>query len=126
MPRPFKTRCIARLPGVTVFKPAGVPARELNPVEIHLDELEAIRLVDGEGLDHAEAAERMKVSRPTVGRILERVRKKIAHALVEGEALFIEQGAAPVEHIGEPRRQGKGQRKKTGQGKTAKTQGKSV
>ena len=99
MPRPFKIRCIAHLPGVTVFKPAGVPSRGLAQVEIHLDELEAIRLVDGEGLDHAQAAERMKVSRPTVGRILGRARKKIAQALVKGEALAIEQGAAPVEHV---------------------------
>lgn len=98
MPRPFKPRCIAHLPQVTVFKPAGIPAPLLTRAEIHFDELEAIRLVDGEGLDQAQAAERMKVSRPTVGRILKRVRRKIAKALVEGEALFIEQGAAPVEH----------------------------
>jgi predicted DNA-binding protein (UPF0251 family) len=91
-----------------VFKPAGVPAKELTQVEIHLDELEAIRLVDGEGLDHADAAERMKVSRSTVGRILERVRKKIAQALVEGQALFIEQGDAPIEQVGEAKtRRGK-------------------
>ena len=99
MPRPFKTRCIAHLPGVTVFKPAGIPARELTKVEIHLDELEAIRLVDLEGLTHAQAAQEMKVSRPTVGRILGQVRKKITMALLEGKALFIEQGPAPVEHI---------------------------
>ncbi len=107
MPRPYKTRCIAHLPGVTVFKPAGVPAKELTQVEIHLDELEAIRLVDGEGLDQAEAAERMKVSRPTVGRILKRVRKKIAQALVGGEALFIEQGDAPIKKIGAAKRKRK-------------------
>jgi predicted DNA-binding protein (UPF0251 family) len=110
MPRPFKTRCIANVPGITVFKPAGIPARELTKVKIHFDELEAIRLVDGEGLDQAQAAERMKVSRPTVGRILGRVRKKIARALVEGEALFIEQGDAPVQHFAphsERRRRGR-------------------
>lgn len=105
MPRPFKTRCIAHIPGVTVFKPAGIPARELTKVEIHFDELEAIRLVDGQGLDHAQAAKRMGVSRPTVSRILERVRRKIAQALVEGEALFIEEGEAPVEHVGDKSRQ---------------------
>jgi len=99
MPRPFKTRCIARLPGVTVFKPAGIPARDLTRVAVHFDELEALRLVDGEDLNHAQAAERMKVSRATVGRILERARKKIAQALVEGKALFIEQGDAPIEPV---------------------------
>lgn len=100
MPRPFKTRCIAQLPGITVFKPAGIPARELTRVVVHFDELEALRLVDGEALNHAQAAERMKVSRATVGRILEKVRKKIAQALVEGRALFIEQGDAPIEQVG--------------------------
>ncbi len=104
MPRPYKKRCIGQLPDVTVFKPAGIPARELKRVEIHLDELEAIRLVDGEGLDQATAAKRMAVSRPTVGRILSKVRNKIAVALVEGKALFIEQGLAPVEHIAQPDR----------------------
>ena len=98
MPRPYITRCVARLPGVTVFKPAGVPMSELRRMEIHLDELEALYLVDGRGLEQAEAAESMKVSRATVGRILRGVRKKVAVALAEGRALFIEQGAAPVEH----------------------------
>ena len=113
MARPFKTRCIARLPGVTVFKPAGILARELSRVEIHFDELEALRLVDGEDLDHSQAAERMKVSRATVGRILERVRKKIAQALVEGKALFIEQGDAPIEHVGvAKKRRGGGEKKR--------------
>jgi len=112
MPRPFKTRCIARLPGLTVFKPAGTPTRELTRVEVHFDELEALRLVDGEALSHAQAAERMKISRATVGRILERVRKKIAQALVEGKALFIEQGDAPFEHVGAVMKPGAGRRKK--------------
>jgi predicted DNA-binding protein (UPF0251 family) len=99
MPRPFKARCIAHIPGVTVFKPAGIPAAKLSRITIHLDELEAIRLVDGKGLDHAQAAEQLNVSRPTTGRILERARRKIAQALVEGKALYIEQGDAPVEHV---------------------------
>ena len=97
MSRPYKTRCVARVPGVTVFKPAGVPAAELAKVEIHLDELEALCLVDGKGLDQARAAALMKVSRPTVGRILERARRKVAEALAEGKAMYIEQGAAPIE-----------------------------
>jgi uncharacterized protein len=97
MPRPFKMRCVAHTPDVTVFKPAGVPARQLKRVELHLDELEALRLVDGEGLEQEQAAESMRISRPSVGRTLERARRKVAQALVEGLAIFIEQGAAPVE-----------------------------
>ncbi len=91
------------MPEVTVFKPAGVPARQLERVNLHLDELEALRLVDGEGMDQAEAAQHIKVSRPSVGRILERARRKVAQALVQGQAIFIEQGDAPVEHRPSPR-----------------------
>jgi len=95
-------------------------------VEVHFDELEALRLVDGEALNHAQAAERMKVSRPTVGRILERVRKKIAQALVEGKALFIEQGDAPIEHIGATKKRRGGRRRKSDEAKTSETTGKST
>lgn len=108
MPRPFKMRCVARIPDVTVFKPAGVPAKQLRRVTLHLDEFEALRLVDGEGMDQAEAAIHMKVSRPSVGRILERARRKITQALVEGQAIFIEQGKAPVEH---PKQTGRGRKR---------------
>ena len=96
MPRPFKIRCIGHLPGVRAFKPAGVPGRNLVKTTLHFDELEALRLVDGEGMEQAEAAARMQVSRPTVGRILSRARAKVAKALVEGHALLIEEGSAPV------------------------------
>jgi len=102
MPRPFKTRCVANRTGVTVYKPAGIPASRIERVEIHLDELEAFCLVDGNGLEQAEAAKSMKVSRATVGRILRGVRRKIAHAMVHGHAMFIEQGHAPVEHRSPP------------------------
>lgn len=99
MPRPFITRCVSRRTGTTVFKPAGIPACELTQVELHLDELEALCLVDGQGMEQVEAAALMKVSRATVGRILRAARKKIAHALVHGEAICIEPGKAPVEHV---------------------------
>ena len=98
MPRPFITRCVATLPAVTVFKPAGVPVRDIRKVVIHLDEWEALCLVDSQGLEQAAAAVRMKVSRATVGRILRRARKKVAQALHDGCALFITQGDAPVVH----------------------------
>jgi predicted DNA-binding protein (UPF0251 family) len=55
-----------------------------------LDEMEALRLADLEGLYHENAADRMKVSRATFGRILESARKKVARALLEGKALKID------------------------------------
>jgi len=85
-------RLIAHRPPVTVFKPAGVPARTLQWLRLALDEYEALRLADYEGLSQEEVAERLGVSRPTVSRILEDARRTVMQALVEGQALAIEGG----------------------------------
>jgi uncharacterized protein len=75
-----------------IFKPAGVPARQLEAVEIGLDELEALRLADLEGLYQDAAAERMGVSRPTFGRLIERARHKIASALMDSKMIVFKGG----------------------------------
>ena len=64
----------------------------LEEVVVTVDELEAIRLADFEGLYQAEAAEKMQISRQTFGRILESAHKKIAVALVEGKSLVFDGG----------------------------------
>ncbi len=92
MPRPKCCRRIAREPGCVHFKPAGIPARDLEVVILEIDELEAIRLADLGGLYHEKAAEQMNVSRQTFGRIISSARKKVAQALVEGMVLRIEGG----------------------------------
>jgi uncharacterized protein len=97
MPRPPIERSVAGVPRVTLFKPAGVPARELERLQLAVDELEAMRLVDLEGLSHEQAAEVMGVSRQTVGRVLERGRAKVAEALVAGKAILIGGGQYRVE-----------------------------
>jgi len=84
------------MPGVTYFKPAGIPLRFLGEVQLSLEEAEAIRLKDIEGLDQAGCAERMNISRPTVQRILESARKKIADALLNGKAIRIEGGTVEM------------------------------
>ena len=61
----------------------------LDEVVLTLDELEALRLADLEGLYHDRAAERMGISRTTFGRILSEARKKVADALVGGKVLGI-------------------------------------
>ena len=53
------------------------------------DELEALRLVDYEGLLQEEAAVRMRVSRGTVWRCLDSARRKVAAMLAEGRELII-------------------------------------
>jgi predicted DNA-binding protein (UPF0251 family) len=97
MARPPIERSVAGVPRVTLFKPAGVPGRELEQLQLAVDELEAIRLVDLEGLSHEQAAEVMGVSRQTVGRVLERGRAKVAEALVAGKAILIGGGQYRVE-----------------------------
>lgn len=78
------------------FKPAGVPARELEQIFVQVDEIEALRLTDLLGLSQEQAAERLGVSRQTVGRVLEEARSKVADALVNGKALIIQGGAYHV------------------------------
>lgn len=92
MPRPFKHRQINAQPISVVYKPAGIPARELEWITLHLDEFETIRLLDHQGMDQQQAAEVMGVSRPTITRIYSSARKKIATALALGQAICIEGG----------------------------------
>jgi predicted DNA-binding protein (UPF0251 family) len=73
---------------------------ELEEVVLTLDEFEAIRLADLDGLYQDQAAAMMGVSRPTLSRVVESGRRKVADALVHGKALRIEGG--PV-HLGAPR-----------------------
>jgi predicted DNA-binding protein (UPF0251 family) len=98
MPRPFKCRRVSFLPGVTYFKPAGIPMRLLEEVNISLDELEAIRLKDLERLEQEQGAEKMNISRPTFQRILSSGRQKLADALLNGRALRIEGGNFELIH----------------------------
>jgi uncharacterized protein len=90
MTRPKKCRCIAGIPEATYFKPRGIPLVDLVEVFLHLDEMEALRLADYEGLYHEEAALRMNISRATFGRILDAGRHKVAGAILNGNALKIE------------------------------------
>ena len=97
MARPPIERAVGGVPQVTLFKPAGVPGRDLEQLPLAVDELEAIRLVDLEGLSHEKAASAMGVSRQTVGRVLERGRAQVAEALVAGKAILIGGGQYRVE-----------------------------
>jgi predicted DNA-binding protein (UPF0251 family)/phage FluMu protein Com len=92
MARPKQSRRVFRLPLSSYYRPRGISTSTLEEVVVSVDELEAMRLADHDGLYHAGAAEKMNVSRQTFGRILGAARKKVAGALVEGKALRIEGG----------------------------------
>jgi predicted DNA-binding protein (UPF0251 family) len=80
------------MPGSEYFKPRGIPLSMLEEVILAVDEFEAIRLADLEGLYQEQAAEKMNVSRQTFGRIIESAHKKVAETLFKGKALKIEGG----------------------------------
>jgi predicted DNA-binding protein (UPF0251 family) len=92
MPRPPKFRRVAYMPEVTYFKPAGIPLRALEEVVLSVEEVEALRLKDIEGLEQEQAAEKMNVSRPTFQRVLASARQKIADAILNGKAVNIKGG----------------------------------
>jgi uncharacterized protein len=96
MVKPKKCRLVSSLPGVTYFKPAGIPLKFLSEVCISVEEIEALRLKDVEGLEQAEGAARMEISRPTFQRVLSSARKKVAEALVSGKAMRIEGGSFSI------------------------------
>jgi predicted DNA-binding protein (UPF0251 family) len=98
MTRPCVFRKVYETPRVSCFKPGGIPLSPLETVQLGLDELEAVRLADLEGLYQEEAAEKMGISRQTFGNIVAAARKKIAGALVNGKALTI--GGGPVTVVG--------------------------
>jgi predicted DNA-binding protein (UPF0251 family) len=90
MPRPFACRKVSGGFPVCYYKPQGIPMRMLEEVSLALDEMEALRLADFEGMYQAEAAEKMGVSRQTFGNIVKAARRKVAEALVSGKAIKIE------------------------------------
>jgi predicted DNA-binding protein (UPF0251 family) len=92
MVRPQKDRFVAFKPTTSYFKPRGIPMLDLDEVRLTVDEREAIRLSDLKGLSHEEAGRCMGVSRATFGRIIQRARKAVADAIINGKAINIEGG----------------------------------
>lgn len=92
MARPIKWRRIENIPIVPFFVPSAKGIPEIPGNSLKLEELEAVRLKDLEGLEQGECAEKMGVSRPTFQRILLSAREKIADSLVNGKSIHIEGG----------------------------------
>lgn len=115
MPRPRRFRRVWFSPEVTYFKPVGVPMSALEETVLTVDEFEAIRLSDLEGMSQDEAAKKMDISQPTLNRLLGSARKKIADALVNGKAIKVEGGtykmmAPPGRGMGRGFGRGRGRR----------------
>lgn len=92
MARPVTDRRVRATPARSLFVPSdgeGAASFSGTEVRLSLDEFEAIRLADFEGLYQEAAALRMGISRQTFGRIVEAARKKVAEALVRGTPLRV-------------------------------------
>ena len=117
MPRPKRPRCIISRPIIKEFRPEGVEER--GEVTLSLEEFEAIRHIDYEGLDQSQAAEIMNVSRQTFGRILKAGRFNLSKALVNAYRLKVEGGCYTIYDNGQRfgrHGHGRGQRRR-GRGK---------
>lgn len=90
MSRPKKCRCTCCTVESNYFKPRGVALSDLDEVNLNMDEVEALRLADYEGLYQEDAARSMNISRATFGRIVEAAHRKIADAILHGKAVKIE------------------------------------
>lgn len=92
MVRPRLCRRVRFNPDVTYFKPRGIPLVDLEEMILHVDEFEAVRLKDLEGLEQSQCAKKMNISQPTFNRLVLSARKKIADAIINGKAIKIEGG----------------------------------
>ncbi len=91
MSRPVKCRRVCHFPKTLEFLPVQSESQRA-PILLTVDEYEAIRLIDREGLSQKACGERMQVARTTVQKIYDSARKKLAEALVEGVPFQIEGG----------------------------------
>jgi predicted DNA-binding protein (UPF0251 family) len=65
--------------------------RQLEEVELLRDETEALKMHEVDGLEQTEAAKKMGISQPTFARILDKAYKKIAKAIIKGQAIRLEE-----------------------------------
>ena len=97
MPRPRKCRRLSLNTPARFYKPKGVPMRQIDVINLTEEELEAISLADYQGLDQESAAKKMKISRSTFSRIVNRARGLVAEALVKGAALQVDGHSNDIE-----------------------------
>ncbi|MGC7870024.1 DUF134 domain-containing protein [Desulfosporosinus sp. SYSU MS00001] len=93
MPRPVKWRRVEYIPENKFFAPCPKGKcsclEGIEEVQLKIEELEAMRLKDLEGLSQEECAARMQISRQTFQNIIDEARRKVVRALMEDRAIKI-------------------------------------
>ncbi|MCK5321255.1 DUF134 domain-containing protein [Candidatus Pacearchaeota archaeon] len=112
--RPKRIKRIFFQPDVTYFKPVGIPMRHLKEKVLSFDEIEAIRLIDSEGMGQTKASKKMKISQSTLSRLLKDGRGKIADAIAKGYSIKIQGGNFKMV---QPTGRGRGRDKGIGRGR---------
>ena len=112
MTRRMKCRTVDFLPETDSFLPEGKNKASVTEYILKIEELEAIRLKDVEGLSQEACADKMNVSRQTFQKIIDSARNKVALALTGGAGIRIAGGSfvtkkckiqcMDCEHIYEP------------------------
>lgn len=92
MPRPRKCKRVCCLPENNLFGPLDKMNIDSEIIVMTVDEYETIRLIDLEGLNQEECADRMNAARTTIQRVYYDARKKLAKSLVHGNRIRIEGG----------------------------------
>ncbi len=92
MPRKKRNRKLQVPPTIKGMSVFGVRGRRSEEVFLLFEEYETIRLLDYRGMTQEEASLVMEVSRPTLTRIYEDARKKVAKAFVEGKDILVRGG----------------------------------
>ena len=105
MPRPSKVRRVCQDPGnfnLTSDRPVNVSLSKLSQLGVNdspaqtvvmtVDEYEAIRLIDYEGISQEECAVRMNIARTTAQAIYNSARHKLAICLIDGTGIHVEGG----------------------------------
>lgn len=91
MPRKKRDRRLLAPPAIKGLSVYG-PRNRSEQIMLFFEEYESIKLLDYDNLTQEEAAVCMNVSRPTLTRIYESARNKVARSMVEGKDLMIRGG----------------------------------
>lgn len=87
LPKPIAGGILPRISG---FFPNPPPPPGAEPILLEAAEVQALVLVDLNGLSFEEAGQRMGVSRTTVWRLVKEARRKLAAAISDGRTILIE------------------------------------